>query len=270
VVAEALPIVSIEADPSTACVSALRCADKEVAVCSSGCEFGDWLGFFSQAKGGGTNATVLSREVRVGPAQAAGRFVVQLPHGRWEFRGRDTVADGALLRHYELTAATESQLGDFVVRLALPKADWPLAMVGGRRRAHVGSNVMTQLPVPAAALAGRHLTLHTRIESCLAGGRWQRVTYVRDEPGGRWVVHHRLLPSRDDSDEYVLRVRHWVACGGARSWPACPPLRRGLWRFAERHPGCGPTVQIGGNLRMAAGDKLVLAVRTWLEQTGPA
>ncbi len=233
-------------------IRALRCADREIEFTGGGCEFGDWYGFFSHEKSAGNRATVLRSEVAVAHNRAAGTIDVQLPCGEYTLAFDDQLNGGVLRRRYHLTARGAGAMGDMVIRSAVRAADFSFGMVGDRTVTHQKLNRFMQFDTRTATLSTGTLDLIFEADEPDAPGRLGMYTYLRDQPDGQWIMHHRLLTESGHSDEYVLRVRH--AAFSSKSSPWVKALRGPLWRACEKHPWIRPTIQVGGNIAMKPGE----------------
>lgn len=253
------PIEQVEFDPATGMALQVAGDGWSLPFQGGGCEFGDWYGFFSQEKNGGTNVDILEKNIRIGMNEVEGSFLVGLPCGVFEIGFRETVEEGRLLRSYVLTSRQEALIGDFVVRMGMSSEYMPTGIIDKQYCTHGRHNVMRQLPVRSAGLAEKRLQVLSELVDVEASDRLGVYTYLRDCPSGRWIIHHRLLTESADSDEYVLRIRHAAYSSRRHAWVS--PLRFLLWRSAERRSWIRPTIQVGGNIRMAAGEKWRLVAR---------
>lgn len=249
----ALPIDAIEADSRSGVVRALRCGARRIELTGGGCEFGDWYGFFSHEKMGGNSVEVLRSRVDVTDSGATGEIDVRLPKGEYRLRFEERLREGRLDREYVLEGLGAGALGDFVIRTTAAKTHFPSGEIREQTLAHIGENRMHQHAVRGARLIADDVALEFQLTDVDAPGRLGVYTYLRDEPTGLWVMHHRLLTEADASDEYVLRVRY-SAFTSARSWWV-RPLRRVLWRACERNPWIRPTIQVGGNINTEPGER---------------
>jgi len=264
-----VPIEHLAFDAQTGCVTALVWAGGTVPVESWGCEFGNWHGFFSQARMGGTAVEVRRRQVVGGPQEVTARFDVAYPGGTFRFTGREMLADGRLQRRYELEALERSTLGDFVVRLGAAASRWPEARLGDRRLDHRNRNRMVLLPERTARLVGPDLHLVSTLAAVDCPDSLDVLTYVRDEPGGLWIVHHRLLTRDGACDEYAFRFWRGTWSSYDHSWLRWKLMRRLFWRLAERRPGLiRATIQVGGNIALDAGTRLRMESVAHLEAAG--
>jgi len=243
----AVPIDEIRVDPQGGDVRGLRCGDREIPLVGGGCEFGDWFGYFSQQKCGGSRCEIVAARIDAQPKCVRGEFDVRLPRGEYRLRFRDELMDGALHRDYTLVSLGEGALGDFVLRTAALAEDWPEGRIAGEAHRHAARNFMHQHPVRAAALLGAGLRLDFELTEVSAPQRLGVYTYLRDARSGEWVMHHRLLTERGASDELVFRFRHTVRSSAQSAWVRW--LERPLWRAAERKSWIRPTIQVGGIIR---------------------
>lgn len=251
--------IQVDAERDSGVVRALICGRRTIALRGGGCEFGDWVGFFSHEKLGGNRAEILDKRIHADSQRVEGEFDVRLPRGRYLLRFEDRVADGALLRRYELESIGPGALGDFVLRTTASAGDFPIGWIAGQAVRHHNENYMHQHEQRRCWLDGAEAGLEFELTEVNAPGRLGVYTYLRDEPGGTWVMHHRLLTEREASDEYVLRVRHSAFSSRDRAW--VKPLRHAMWRICERIPGIRPTMQVGGNITTRHGERWTLASR---------
>jgi len=251
-----VPIDVIEADPHSGVVRALHCGTRKIELSGGGCEFGDWYGFFSHEKMRGNGVDVLDSRVSVSAAGATGDFRVRLPRGEYRLQFNESLRDGQLHREYTLDGIGEGALGDFVLRTTVPKRGFSTGELDGRRLEHTNANRMHQLPVRSARLFGDDASLEFTLDFVEAPTRLGIYTYLRDEPTGLWVMHHRLLTESVASDEYIFRVRHSIFSSARSPW--VKPLRHILWRACERHPWIRPTIQVGGLVRTQPGERWVM------------
>lgn len=265
-----VPIQSLSVDPTNGCVTSLRTAHTALQVNSWGTEFGDWYGFFSQARMGGTNVKVVDGSIDTDTCGASTWAQVDLPRGSWLFEGSELLEKGVIRRTYRLTALADSMLGDFVMRWALPAAQWPTGIAGQDALSHSMANHMHDTSASVLALRSTSgLYTEGELSRWDAPASLQPCSYLRDEPSGSWIAHHRLLADESLCAEYVLRV--WRLTLSSKSLPliGVPFLRRPLWRRAERRPGRRPTIQIGGNARLQQGETLCLDGLLRLCETSP-
>lgn len=251
------PLVSLQADPASGVVKRLCCDGAELELSGGGAEFGDWYGFFSQDRLGGTNVQVERSEVTVEPTRSRGSFDVRLPSGLYRLCFTDWLQEGELRRDYQLESLGRGALGDFVLRTAVRRADFPSAEINdGVRRPHRGQNRMRQFKTKQATLERSEARLRCILTDVEAPARLGVYTYIRDAKTQEWIMHHRLLTENGASDEYVLRVRYRAFSSRNAAW--VKPLRHVLWRAAERNPWIRPTVQVGGNIATAPGERWIM------------
>ncbi|MFN0135506.1 MAG: hypothetical protein ACKVS9_05230 [Phycisphaerae bacterium] len=247
-----IPIDSLTASPKTGVIESLRCGNDIIRFTGGGCEFGDWYGFFSHERLGGNRVTINKCEVNSAQDRANGTIVVALPCGEYEFRFDDRLDAGTLRRTYHLKSVGVGAMGDMVIRSAVRAADFQRGDIAGRAPAHVGLNRFMQHETSSARLIGNGIELAFDADVPDAPGRLGMYTYLRDQPDGQWIMHHRLLTECAASDEYVLRVRHAAYSSKSSFW--VKSLRGVLWRACEKHPWIRPTIQVGGNIIMKPGE----------------
>ncbi len=265
-----VPINRIDVDPRTGCVVRFLHDDGDFDVASWGCEFGNWFGFFSQARMGGTAVDILRKEVMPTAECVETRFEVRLPGGHYCFEGRDYLDQGEIRRRYVLRAIEESTLGDFVIRAALCGGRWSEGRIAGKRLMHSSKNRMYQYATSEASVCGGRWSLGFQTLDTIYPATLDNLLYLRDEPPGLWILHHRLLTRNGACDEYVLRIRRRIWSSRANPIVGNPVLRKMLWRFAERVPLPIPTVLAGGNIVMKAGDELVMSSKMYLDRCDEA
>lgn len=247
-----IPIDSLTASPKTGVIESLRCGSDIIRFTGGGCEFGDWYGFFSHEKLGGNRVTINLCNVNAAQDRANGTIAVALPCGEYEFRFDDRLDAGTLRRTYHLKSLGVGAMGDMVIRSAASAAEFERGEIAGRAPAHEGLNRFMQYETRAARLIGNGIELVFDADVPDAPGRLGMYTYLRDQPDGQWIMHHRLLTESGHSDEYVLRVRHGAF--SSKSSPWVKALRGPLWRACEKHPWIRPTIQVGGNIIMKPGE----------------
>lgn len=247
-----IPIDAIVACPRTGVIRTLRCTGNDIQLTGGGCEFGDWYGFFSHEKLGGNRVSILRSQISVSESRSAGTIDVQLPCGNYTLGFDDQLERGTLRRTYHLTSLGLGAMGDMVIRSAVRAADFPSGVVGGCDETHQGMNRFMQFETLRATLSSGTLDLDFQADEPDAPGRLGMYTYLRDQPDGQWIMHHRLLTESHHSDEYVLRIRHAAYSSKSSSW--VKPLRGILWRACEKHPWIRPTIQVGGNIVMKPGE----------------
>jgi len=251
------PITGFETDPKSGCLSSISAAGVQMDVGGWGCEVGNWYGFFSQEKVGGRNVQVLDRSVLAGVATITARFEVALPRARVSLRSTETLHDGIIEREYSLEALDASYIGDFVLRSGFESRTWFEGMIGKYRLQHRHRDRMVQIKTKAGTLSSPDLRVVSALCDARFPQRFDLLTYLRDEPSGLWIIHHRLLTRGGDCDDYVLQMRGgYMSVNG--EWLIPRIARRLLWRFSERNRGLGPTFQVGGNVRLSRGERLVL------------
>lgn len=252
------PISGFKCDHHTGCICSIECRDGSLPVDSWGCEVGNWHGFFSQAKMGGSCVEIERRNVLVELNRVVVRVEFRLPHGHFEFVGTDALEHGEIRRDYRLIAKCDSFLGDFVVRAAFRSEDWLHGGIPGKVWRHRSGNTMYQYPCQSACVWNDHEEVDFRTLNVVSPDTLDNLIYLRDEPSGLWILHHRLLTRDGACDEYVLRVRHNIWSSQKSSFVTNRWIRRLLWRFAERVPLRIPTILSGGNILMKAGQELVM------------
>jgi hypothetical protein len=243
----------------------LRLVAGEVTV-GLDCELGDWRHFFSSERLGGLDVTVRDWSARVSDARAVRSGRVHYGGGALDLTLEDELARSAgeggvvLRRRYRARALDAMEIGDFVLRLTAGADRFARAAVGGVEYDHTGTNLYRSRPVPQARLGpGARLPGLPRLMSRSTGHEGppglEPVTYVRDEPGGLWILHHRLLVS-NPTRVFVKIIR------GNRTLDLPRVPSQGLpwgplWLCRERRwPGC--PLQVVGTVPLPSGAVLGL------------
>lgn len=265
---EAVEITGFDYNPDSGCITAVKHSKGEIPIESWGCEFGNWYGFFSQAKTGGTNVDVIEKAVEGSEREIKSRFEVALPRGRYLFKGSETLVKGRIKRKYIIRALERSTLGDFVIRAGLCSRRWVRGYLGGRELRHRRSNTMVQLPESTACVRNDQWQIKFVMGETSSPKPLDVLTYLRDEPTGLWIIHHRLLAKDSDCEEYVLRFRNKIWSSREHKSVGWKLSRKLLWRCAERRLKRLPTLQIGGNILLASGEEVKMNSSVSLERFG--
>lgn len=230
-----------------------------ITISSWGCEFGDWVGTFAQHAMGGLNSSIVERHIDATENSISCRFDIALPTGYISSTSEDFLLDGVIHRTYSLRSLGESLIGDFVVRHAVPSAEWQKVQIGRHWCTHHNRNRMVQLPEDRIECVSQDIKLISEVIGITKHPAFERVSYARDEIPGRWICHHRLLASKQGSDAFVVRIRNWTTISNSVRFYRL--LRYPLWRLAERHSWVRPTIQICGLVRMQPDEKLLIHTR---------
>ena len=250
--------MNFHAEDETGCLTSIEAETSTLPVSAWGCEFGNWHGFFSQERMGGTNATVMDKTVTVTRNQVRTKIEVSLPQAHCLFSGSDNIEAGKLIRTYRLEAMEPSLIGDFVIRSGFSCKLWPKAILGDRVLVHRGKNSLIEEDLGIVRMVGKAPTMEVKPGYGRFSLPFRHLTYVRDQPGEAWIVHQRLLTKNGSCDEYVFRVRHHVFSSSTHRIVANRVVRKIFWRLAEHFWGKIPTIQIGGNVKLLPGSEVEL------------
>lgn len=226
-------------------------------------EMGDWLSYVSAGRDA-THATrrTVKRDVADGWRSTTHR--IDLAAGSYEVSQTERIDGNAVDRQLTVVPVTKALLGDVVIRFSIPDAEDMTATIDGNTFDHEGRNSYHQYGTDSAGIEGRRGRFDVRAMDCSIPSGMDLVTYVRDEPGGAWVVHVRALAQ--DGDDGVLRLYR----GGVTHFPALdeivsriPPLADRLRYLRERSsfPSGLIPVQFGERVRLSPSSELRLHAR---------
>lgn len=266
--ADIIKITRLEINPDNGCITALECDKGKILIAGWGCEFGNWHGFFSQDKLGGSNVNIVKKEVSTTHEVAKSVFEIMLPGSHVVFRGLDILQDGRILRNYILEAKEDSTLGDFVIRAAVTSEKWREGRIGNGILRHRSSNTMRQMPVRVAYLSDDEMQIKFELDQIFSTEPLEVLTYLRDEPSGHWIMHHRLLTRDGSCDEYIFRCWHKTWSSYNNRFVQSRFLRKVFWRLAERKLKRFPTLQVVGNVILKKGKQISMTSNVTIERSG--
>jgi hypothetical protein len=265
VIGERVRLTGWERDERNGCVTRLDTEEGPIDVQSWGGEGGDWFSAWHQHRRAGTQAHVVRWELSA-PSPREFRAVIEYdqPTGRFRFVAIDRLMEDEIQRDYRLEAVDgPTGVGDFVVRAAFGAREWPRGEIVGRALTHRALNELQMHPVQEARLENDKFCLVSEIVEAECPRGMQIVSYLRDQPPDRWILHHRFITTKDGSDEFVLRLRY--STWGSRRHPLLvnPLVRKLLWRWSERHWGKFglPTVQVCGTVYLSPGEPCRMKTR---------
>lgn len=252
-------IDSFEANHENGCITAIIAGRNRLPITAWGCEVGNWHGFFSQEKLGGSSVAIIFYEVKFESNHIETRFEFNLPGGRFSVNTLEYLVDGVINRIYSLRAIEDLYIGDFVIRSGTDSNHWNVARIGNKCFFHRSRNIMHQLPISEALISNSKFDIRFFMENqdnFIMPSRFDALTYVRDEPGGSWIIHHRLLTRYNACDEYVFRIRNRLWSNLQHPLISSRFIRRIFWRLSERYSFIRPTTQVGGNVILEKGETL--------------
>lgn len=216
-------------------------ADDENIILPWGIETADSHAFFSLEDGFGYRYQVLEHETVVKDNFFQCSMVVQMPEGKWKLQTEDTiVSDTKIKRLASLTCLEDSYFIDFVLRFQFPKNLFSHAKIAEHTYTHQDTNVYYQYPVNEATLTGEKYGVKIQVKQCRCPEAFRPHMYVRDENGGGWVVHARMIPSI--SDKQVIKLCNpWAMSRPlpqflSRCLLSIPGVKKSLWYRGERDP----------------------------------
>lgn len=249
-------------DSVTGCVAELVVGGVQ-CIHPWGFEVGNWRSFFSQQMVGGLLSEPREWDVHVGPDEGRVTAKVHLAGALLAIESRhQLVGPCALERTLTMRAMKPSPVGDLAMRYVFRADVLPVAVSGGLRLGHQSVNRYRDLTETSISLQGPHGAVTVELTGAQVGP-FRVVTYVRDEPGGRWIVHHRLIAT-EAGVLVIKRIRD------NRLWEVPPgsflsrwPLRRLLWLCRERYWPRAP-YQMGANALLVPGAAVSLSSRLTL------
>lgn len=264
-IGERVRLTGWERDEHNGCVTRLHTDEGPIDISSWGGEGGDWFSAWHQHRRAGTQAEVVRWDVT---SPSPREFITDVeytqPTGRFRFVAIDRLMEDEIQRDYRLEALEErTGVGDFVVRAAFPGAVWPRGEITGRSLTYQARNELQMHPVREARLNNDKLCIVSEIVEAQCPRGMQIVSYLRDQPPDRWILHHRFITTKDGSDEFVLRIRY--ATWGSQRHPLLvnKAIRNLLWRWSERHWGKFrlPTIQVCGTVYLSPGEPCRMKTR---------
>jgi len=228
-----------------------------------GLETADRRSFFTPTESV-LNCVVRNQDSRVVDGGAQATWSVTMAEGSWSCLAKTENRISEIYRFQELTCDKDSLFQDFIMRFRILKSSFPTAFIGGKLFRHEEKNIWHQFDVTCVELAGAEGRLRLSLNDWAGAGAMKPVMYVRDQPGDSWVVHVRLIPTKEE----VLWIRWMTRFGTLLSMPhwlsklilSIPIARRALLYRAEARGG-RPNIQAQPLARVSVGGKLSLAVR---------
>ena len=242
-------------------------AEAPIQFTGWGCEFGNWLGFYSSDLDSGVRARTLdTTDVRTSERINLVRDVL-LPEAKNKIEMTYFETGDRIDRTLKLTAGDSgiAWMGDAVLRTVVDAKAWTHAWVEGPRYSHENLNRYIETEdqsVHVGSSDGCCLEFFWNSEHSSWPPAFTRYLYVRDQPGDRpmWVVHARLVC--EQPAEYVYRLTKgrgvFWSNGFLGRLLASPSRLWRRWRAAEF--GIGGRGALNGVWPMAAGTDIEMSM----------
>lgn len=248
-------ILSWQVNKENGCVEKLKIGNKEIQMLGWGTETSDRFSFFSQEKLGGTGIKLLEKTIDITDNKIHSFFVVKLKRILLKITLEDKIENLRIIRKYVLESLNSGYLSDFVTRIVLDKQFVKRINIAEKNFQFQGSNLYRQYLTNEVFLETvlGNVKLFTKAPQPLRG--FELLSYVRDEPPNKWVIHHRLLASKEATPllqfyKYTLDSKR------------CPLLRlksfkEKFWLYSEEKNSRLPfTFQVGSHSLLSKGEKL--------------
>ena len=230
-----MEIQSIRVNSTNGLIEQLDLENGTILLRSSGFEVGDWISFASQEKMSGTRSKVKITSILFDEKRVECTFDVKLASGRLTVSTTETVKSGKLCRCYKVRAVSDCLLGDFVMRLSLPSNQWISAHIEDQHLSFQNSNKYYQKDTEIVWLLSEAGTmLESSAHYSHSDQRVRECSYVRDEPSGNWIIHHRIVAHSDFADIFVGRFRNLTFTSRKILAPSSGWLQRFLLERNER------------------------------------
>lgn len=237
------------------CVEMLKIDNNEIRIGGWGVEASDRYSFFSQDKLGGTQVKLLEKKIEITDSKIHSFFIVKLKKILLKITLEDEIENLQIIRKYVLESLNCGYLSDFVTRIILDKQFVKRVNIAGENFQFQGSNLYRQYLTNEVFLetALGNVKLFTKASQPLPG--FELLSYVRDEPPNKWVIHHRLLASKEG-----VPLLQFYKCTLDSKW--CPLLKlksfkEKFWLYSEEKNSRLPfTFQVGSYSFLSKGDKL--------------
>jgi len=231
-----------------------------------GFELGNWYSCFYQEKLAGVSSAVAFKKVNVQKNGVEAEFYIKLKKGKFKVNIKEKILKKCtIVREYTLEALEKSYIGDFVVRSVFLAEDIKEINFAKQNFIHYGNNIYYTQNVRTIILKTEFFDIESSVIEVLAPARMELVTYLRDEPPNKWVIHHRLLAK--ECEEHVLRIYKIVVDEKIFPLLRIRKLRDFLWLLSERKGKKLPfTIQSSGNILLQEHEEL--KIKTILKLRG--
>ena len=237
------------------CVEILRIDNNDIRIWGWGVETADRYSFFSQDKLGGIKVKLLDKKIEITDENINSFFVVKLKKILLKITLEDKIEESQIKRRYVLESLTDGYLSDFVTRAVFDKKLVDKANIGGRIFEFYGLNLYRQYPTNKVLLNTKLGDIELVTKTPHYYSNFNLLSYVRDEPPNKWVIHHRLLSGCNQ--HLLLQFYKFVL-----NEQFCPLLRwkkfvEKFWLYSEEKNSRLPfTFQTASYSFLSKGDKL--------------
>jgi len=244
-----------EVNPINGCVTCIKMSGIHISIMGWGTELSDRYSFFSQEKLGGKNSQIIDKKITIEKESITSNFVLKFKTAFVRISLNDKIEQSRIQRKYILETLEDSYLADFVIRTVFPKDIITKVFIMDKKFDFQSSNLYRQYKTDAAILETQRGLIESRVQIPISQPKFDLVTYVRDEPPDKWVVHHRLLSSKQQLP--VLQCYKFII-----NERLCPLLRwhwfrEKFWLYSEEKNNKLPfTFQVATNSFLPKGEKL--------------
>ena len=242
-------------NPDNGCVVHISLGNIHMNVLGWGTETSDRYSFFSQDKLKDTKVKILKKHIKYDDRHIRSRFILELRESLIELILEDTIQKLNIKRHYRLKMLQDGFLSDFVVRAVFNVNNINWAEIARTRYAHLNTNLYYEFPVTNIKLRTQFGFIESEVYKFIAPSNFVLVSYIRDEPPDKWVVHHRLLSSQDD--EVLFQIYKFTFNSKVFPFIKWSWIKQHFWLLNERKLSKIPfTFQTSSNSFLKKGDKL--------------
>jgi hypothetical protein len=159
-----------------------------------GIETSDRHSFFTLTEKG-NNFNIISDIIsKLSPSSYSRTIEVKMGEGHWNININTYVHENKIVIKTKLLALEESNFQDFVHRYRFSQHSFDYGLIDNKKILFNNSNIWNQYKVNSVELVNNSFKVTINTVSYTTKGYFTPEMYIRDEPGGQWIVHSRFIP----------------------------------------------------------------------------
>lgn len=259
-------IIKWKVNENNGCVEYLYIGNKRIAILGWGTETSDRYSFFSQDLLGGRNCQILYKKIERGDTYINSKFIIKLKKITLDINCDDELLNSQIRRIYKLRALEQGYLADFVIRAVFSKDFIKHMIIDRKIFSHQCSNIYRQYPLTLVNARSNIGMITFQLENWSQDKRFDILSYIRDEPQDKWVIHHRLLANKSQ----LLLLQLYKLTISQKYCPLLktPFFRDKFWLYSEVRNNKLPfTFQVGSYSKLEEGEELMMVSKIIFEDS---